>query len=112
MGMRDEPYSDAGEMEIDPPPSPPRHHFGYPVVPRGDVEIRFQLSAGHTEADVDEVLAALAAFRTIQPDRCIRRCPLRSEMSSYASISPAEMSGPDDHVKHHIRREVREHGCL
>ncbi len=35
----------------------------YPVVPRGDEEIRFQVSAEHTPADVDEVLGALAAFR-------------------------------------------------
>ena len=34
----------------------------YPVVPRGDEEIRFQISASHTEADVDETLAALASF--------------------------------------------------
>ncbi|MEN8375982.1 MAG: aminotransferase class I/II-fold pyridoxal phosphate-dependent enzyme [Gemmatimonadota bacterium] len=34
----------------------------YPVVPRGDEEIRFQINADHTEADVDEVLAVLAAF--------------------------------------------------
>jgi glycine C-acetyltransferase len=34
----------------------------YPVVPRGDEEIRFQISADHTEADVDETLAALASF--------------------------------------------------
>jgi glycine C-acetyltransferase len=33
--------------------------LGYPVVPRGEEEIRFQLSADHTEADVDEVLAVL-----------------------------------------------------
>jgi glycine C-acetyltransferase len=33
--------------------------LAYPVVPRGEEEIRFQLSADHTEADVDEVLAAL-----------------------------------------------------
>ncbi len=32
----------------------------YPVVPRGEEEIRFQVSADHTEADIDEVLAALA----------------------------------------------------
>jgi glycine C-acetyltransferase len=38
--------------------------LAYPVVPRGDDEIRFQLSADHTTADVDEVLAALAAFQT------------------------------------------------
>ena len=34
----------------------------YPVGPRGDESLRFQLSAEHTEADVDEVLAALASF--------------------------------------------------
>jgi glycine C-acetyltransferase len=34
----------------------------YPVVPRGDEEIRFQISADHTEKDVDETLAALASF--------------------------------------------------
>ena len=36
--------------------------LAYPVVPRGDEEIRFQVCADHTEADVDEVLAALAEF--------------------------------------------------
>jgi len=34
----------------------------YPVVPRGDETIRFQLNAVHTKADIDEVLEALAAF--------------------------------------------------
>jgi glycine C-acetyltransferase len=34
----------------------------YPVVPRGEEEIRFQLSAAHTDADVDETLDALAGF--------------------------------------------------
>jgi glycine C-acetyltransferase len=37
--------------------------LGFPVVPKGEEEIRFQLSADHTEADVDEALAALASFR-------------------------------------------------
>jgi len=36
--------------------------LAYPVVPRGEEEIRFQLCADHTEADVDEALAALASF--------------------------------------------------
>lgn len=36
--------------------------LGYPVVPRGDDEIRFQISADHTAADIDEVLSALKAF--------------------------------------------------
>jgi glycine C-acetyltransferase len=36
--------------------------LAYPVVPRGDEEIRFQLCADHTSADVDEALAALGEF--------------------------------------------------
>ncbi len=36
--------------------------LSYPVVPRGDEEIRFQVNASHTAADIDEVLAALASF--------------------------------------------------
>ncbi len=36
--------------------------LSYPVVPRGQEEIRFQVSADHTEADIDEVLATLSAF--------------------------------------------------
>jgi glycine C-acetyltransferase len=36
--------------------------LAYPVVPRGEDEIRFQLSAEHTTADVDEVLRVLALF--------------------------------------------------
>jgi len=36
--------------------------LNYPVVPRGDEEIRFQISADHTEADIDEALAALTSF--------------------------------------------------
>jgi glycine C-acetyltransferase len=39
--------------------------LAYPVVPRGDEEIRFQISADHTAPDIDQVLAALAEF----PDR-------------------------------------------
>jgi glycine C-acetyltransferase len=34
----------------------------YPVVPRGDESIRFQISADHTPHDVDSVLAALEGF--------------------------------------------------
>ena len=37
--------------------------ISYPVVPRGEDEIRFQVSADHTAHDIDEVLAALAAYR-------------------------------------------------
>ena len=37
--------------------------LNYPVVPRGAEEIRFQVSAEHTEADIDEVLDILARYR-------------------------------------------------
>jgi glycine C-acetyltransferase len=40
----------------------------YPVVPHGEEEIRFQLSAQHTIQDVDEVLDALADFRNSVED--------------------------------------------
>jgi glycine C-acetyltransferase len=36
--------------------------LAYPVVPRGDDEIRFQVNADHTEADIDYVLEVLASF--------------------------------------------------
>ncbi len=36
--------------------------LNFPVVPRGDEEIRFQVSADHTEADIDEALGVLAVF--------------------------------------------------
>jgi len=35
----------------------------YPVVPRGDEELRLQVSAAHTEEDIDFVLTALGEFR-------------------------------------------------
>jgi glycine C-acetyltransferase len=35
----------------------------YPVVPRGDETIRFQVNAAHTAADVDYVLQTLSAFK-------------------------------------------------
>lgn len=35
--------------------------LNYPVVPKGEEEIRFQLSADHTTADVDEALGVIAA---------------------------------------------------
>ena len=34
--------------------------LNYPVVPKGDEEIRFQVNADHSEADIDEVLSVLA----------------------------------------------------
>ncbi len=34
----------------------------FPVVPRGEDEIRFQISASHTALDIDEALSALASF--------------------------------------------------
>ncbi len=36
--------------------------LAYPVVPRGEEEIRFQVCADHTPADIDQVLSALASF--------------------------------------------------
>lgn len=36
--------------------------LAYPVVPRGDEEIRFQVNADHTEDDIDEVIRVLGAF--------------------------------------------------
>ncbi|HEV8238729.1 MAG TPA: pyridoxal phosphate-dependent aminotransferase family protein [Thermoanaerobaculia bacterium] len=36
--------------------------LNYPVVPKGDEEIRFQVNADHTEADIDQALAVLASF--------------------------------------------------
>jgi glycine C-acetyltransferase len=48
-----------------------RHHFErgvlvtgltYPVVPRGDEEIRAQVNADHTEGDIDYVLSQLESF--------------------------------------------------
>lgn len=35
----------------------------FPVVPRGDESIRFQINAAHTEADIDYVLSVLAEMR-------------------------------------------------
>jgi glycine C-acetyltransferase len=35
----------------------------FPVVPRGDETIRFQVNAAHTPADIDCVLNALAGFK-------------------------------------------------
>jgi glycine C-acetyltransferase len=37
--------------------------LNFPVVPRGDESIRFQVNADHTPHDIDEVLAVLADFR-------------------------------------------------
>ena len=36
--------------------------LAYPVVPKGDEEIRFQVNADHTEADIDYALAVLGEF--------------------------------------------------
>jgi glycine C-acetyltransferase len=36
--------------------------LNYPVVPRGDEEIRFQVNADHTPADIDYVLEVLGDF--------------------------------------------------
>ena len=37
--------------------------LAFPVVPRGSEEIRFQICADHTAADIDEVLGILGKFR-------------------------------------------------
>jgi glycine C-acetyltransferase len=37
--------------------------LSFPVVPRGDEEIRFQVNADHTESDIDHVLEILASAR-------------------------------------------------
>lgn len=36
--------------------------LNFPVVPKGDEEIRFQVNADHTEADIDQALGALSSF--------------------------------------------------
>jgi len=36
--------------------------LNFPVVPKGDEEIRFQVSADHTASDIDEVLGVLSGF--------------------------------------------------
>jgi glycine C-acetyltransferase len=36
--------------------------LNFPVVPKGDEEIRFQISADHTQADIDEALGVLKSF--------------------------------------------------
>ena len=37
--------------------------LNFPVVPRGDEEIRFQISAAHTESDIDYALSVLKKFK-------------------------------------------------
>jgi Aminotransferase class I and II len=37
----------------------------FPVVPKGDETIRFQINAAHTEADIDEVLKAVGDVRIL-----------------------------------------------
>ncbi|MBL7136840.1 MAG: aminotransferase class I/II-fold pyridoxal phosphate-dependent enzyme [Candidatus Marinimicrobia bacterium] len=37
--------------------------LNYPVVPKGDEEIRFQVCADHTESDIDYVLEVLAEYK-------------------------------------------------
>jgi glycine C-acetyltransferase len=37
--------------------------LNFPVVPRGDEEIRFQVSADHTESDIDDVLDVLGNYK-------------------------------------------------
>jgi len=42
--------------------------LNYPVVPAGDEEIRFQVSAVHTEYDIDYVLGVLKQYQEINPE--------------------------------------------
>jgi len=37
--------------------------MNYPVVPKGDEEVRFQVNADHTEGDIDYVIEALREYR-------------------------------------------------
>jgi len=39
--------------------------LNYPVVPKGEEEIRFQISADHTAADIDAALEVLADFANV-----------------------------------------------
>jgi glycine C-acetyltransferase len=39
----------------------------FPVVPRGDETIRFQINAAHTEGDIDELLGVLKELREVTP---------------------------------------------
>lgn len=43
--------------------------LAYPVVPRGDEAIRFQINADHTEADIDHVLGVLADAKAAETKR-------------------------------------------
>ncbi len=40
--------------------------LAFPVVPRGDEEIRAQVNADHTESDIDYVLSVLEAYRRVE----------------------------------------------
>lgn len=46
-------FTDAGVLVVG---------LNYPVVPKGDETIRFQINAAHTEADINYVLNALEAM--------------------------------------------------
>ena len=49
--------------------------LNYPVVPKGEEEIRFQISADHVAADIDEALAALRGFGGLGGSSAMRqRC--------------------------------------
>ena len=41
--------------------------LSFPVVPRGSEEIRFQVCADHTEADIDFTLGVLRSYRESNP---------------------------------------------
>ena len=37
--------------------------LNFPVVPKGDEEIRFQITADHTEYDIDDVIDILKKYK-------------------------------------------------
>jgi glycine C-acetyltransferase len=45
--------------------------LNYPVVPKGDEEIRLQVSASHTEADIDYLLDSLKRFGRVGGGCCV-----------------------------------------
>ena len=63
--------------------------LAFPVVPKGEEEIRFQISADHTTADIDEALAALAQFQATTAGRRheIHRCDALSSSAASETTS-------------------------
>ena len=56
----------------------------FPVVPKGDETIRFQINAAHTEGDIDELLGALKELKgsacvPFESPRLVRRSSQRQQ---------------------------------